>query len=721
MINVFALPPLLTGVLILLLGMVTLQRKQRVNYSYFLLCFLTFVWLFSYGLAFARKENDRILKLLFMVGYSGVIFISTAWFAFVVEFLNKKSWKKFVVLSYFVSFFFFLLLVSTNNFITGFKKYFWGYYPLTAGSIWHPVFVLFYASLWIVSAAILFVAMKRSFDPLERMRIKYIFLSLVIVLPGILDFAPNYGLTIYPFSWCLITLCISVVYYSILKYRLMDIRIFISRAVAFLISYTFLLGVPFFFAYRMYPVLCPIWGKHWWLAPVGLMTFFATLAPLAYDQIRRGVENRFLAEQKRYQKLLLQAASGMAREHNLSRLSKLIVYIVKRIVKIEFAAIFLDDKEHKTYRLKAVRDSGVSGYTLDFSYDSAFVKLLKNNKEPYLYEELPVDIQSSLTFPKRVSLIVPSLIEENLLGFVVLGEKNNHEPYSEDDINVFKILTNQAAMSIENCLFFEEFKNAQEKIFTAEKLASIGGMADGVAHQIKNRLNHFSIASGELKCEIEDFRAKHKDFVEQNPDLEKTFKYSIEIADSLIKNVKMTDGIVRGILTYARVEEKETFFSHFSFREIIDAAIELLKIKHEVKEFPLEVNFDNCDMVYGVKAQILESIYNLLDNSYEASMDKKQRLPQNEKEKFEPLVKLRLEEMSNKYRLEISDNGIGIPEEAKHKIFAPFFTTKSSYKSGTGIGMYVVRRIVEENHKGRIWFESAHMQGTKFIIELPKK
>ena len=127
------------------------------------------------------------------------------------------------------------------------------------------------------------------------------------------------------------------------------------------------------------------------------------------------------------------------------------------------------------------------------------------------------------------------MIEENLLGFVVLGEKNNHEPYSEDDINVFKILTNQAAMSIENCLFFEEFKNAQEKIFTAEKLASIGGMADGVAHQIKNRLNHFSIASGELKCEIEDFRAKHKDFVEQNPDLEKTFKYSIEIADSLIK------------------------------------------------------------------------------------------------------------------------------------------------------------------------------------------
>jgi len=85
------------------------------------------------------------------------------------------------------------------------------------------------------------------------------------------------------------------------------------------------------------------------------------------------------------------------------------------------------------------------------------------------------------------------------------------------------------------------------------------------------------------------------------------------------------------------------------------------------------------------------------------------------------LIKLKLEETSTKYRIEISDNGSGIKDEAKSKIFAPFFTTKSSYKSGTGIGMYVVRRIVEENHKGRIWFESAHMQGTKFIIELPKK
>jgi len=702
-------------------------------------CFILFIFIIIFG----RNKLSRVLALLnlsislwalglFFVGNTSVaskaiiywrlahiggLFIAIFFYHTVYIFCDMHR-RKILPFAYLQGLFF-IFLDFTTPFISSVKMTFGIFYNTATFSYSTALILwLFFLSLGHYELARFY----KHATAIDRNKIRYIFFGFFVgFLGGITYFLPMYNINLFPIGNFSIPLYCFIITQAFFRYRLMDIRVFVSRAVAFLISYTFLLGVPFFFAYRMYPVLYPILGKHWWLAPVGLMTFFATIAPLAYDQIRRGVEERFLAEQKRYQKLLLQAASGMAREHNLNRLSKLIVYIVKRIVKIEFAAIFLEDKDHKTYRLKAIRDSGISGYTLDFSYDTEFIKFLKENKKPYLYEEFPVGMQNLLAFPKRVSLVIPSLIEENLLGFIVLGEKSNHESYSEDDINVFKILTNQVAMTIENCLFFDEFKNAQEKIFTAEKLASIGGMADGVAHQIKNRLNHFSIASGELKCEIEDFMAKRKPLVEQNPDLAKTFNYAIEIANSLIKNVKMTDGIVRGILTYARVEEKETFFSHFSLREVIDASLELLKIKHELQDFPLTIDSGNCDMVYGVKAQIMESMYNILDNSYEAALDKKHHLSKEEKEKFTPLIKLQLTEGSHNYRIEISDNGSGIKDEAKQKIFAPFFTTKSSYKSGTGIGMYVVRRIVEENHKGRIWFESAYMQGTKFTIELPKK
>ncbi|MDD3295768.1 MAG: ATP-binding protein [Candidatus Omnitrophica bacterium] len=502
----------------------------------------------------------------------------------------------------------------------------------------------------------------------------------------------------------------------------MDIRIFISRAAAFLISYPFFLGVPFIFAYRMEPVLFPLLGMNWWLVPTSLIVFFATLAPLAYGQIRSKMENAFLAEQKRYQKLLLQAASGMATEHDLNRLAKLIVYIVKKAVRIDFAAIFLDDKSNEIYRLKAYRDRGSKiSKDMVFLYEHPLVQYLKKQKEPVLYEELPPELRESLGEFSKTSLIVPSGIEDNLLGFVFFGEKLNRQPYTNDDIDVFKILSHQAALAIENCLFMEESRQAQEKIFAAEKLASIGGIADGVAHQIKNRLNQFSVASGELRYEIKDFAQKHSELILKNPDLKKTFDYLAEIATSFLNNVKRTDGIVKGILNFARVEEKETFFSKFSLKEVIDVSTELLQIKHEISQVPLKLNLGSSDIIYGVKAQMTEVVYNMLDNAYEAIQDKVMRLEPEEKLKFSPEIKLRLLHEQSIDVIEISDNGIGVSKENERKIFAPFFTTKSSYKSGTGIGMYVVKRMVEENHKGKVWFESTHMKGIKFFVELPRK
>lgn len=532
-----------------------------------------------------------------------------------------------------------------------------------------------------------------------------------------------FGLEVYPFGQIGIAIYCIIVTYAIIRYRLLDIRVVITRAFAFLVTYPFFLSIPFFFAYRMQPFLYPLLGMNWWLVPSALLLLFATLAPSAYGQIQSRMENALLAEQKRYQKLLLQAASGMVVEHNLNRLSKLIVYIVKRIVKIDFASIFLADSENKIYKLRAMRNSQQSHYKeMSFLFEHHFIEYLKSHREPFLFEELPLELQNSLNTPQHVGLIIPSYVEEELLGFVFLGEKTNRGHYTEDDINVFRILATQTALAIKNCLFLEESKKAQERIFTAEKLASIGGMADGVAHQIKNRLNQFSVASGELKFEVKDFIDSHKELIEQNPELKTSFDYLTKISESLISNVKKTDSVVKGILQFARVEQKETFFSNFSLKEVLALATELLRIKHEIAEAPLVTNLDSADdTIYGVKSQITEAIYNIIDNAYEATQEKITILDIEEKKKFKPLIELKLTQKPDVSYLEISDNGIGIKKEDVQKIFAPFFTTKSSYKSGSGIGMYVVKRMVEENHKGKVRFSSTYKEGTKFYIELPKK
>jgi signal transduction histidine kinase len=96
-------------------------------------------------------------------------------------------------------------------------------------------------------------------------------------------------------------------------------------------------------------------------------------------------------------------------------------------------------------------------------------------------------------------------------------------------------------------------------------------------------------------------------------------------------------------------------------------------------------------------------------------------LSEKEKAKYQPFIKINLDKKTDSYFIKISDNGVGVKGEDMQRIFAPFFTTKSSAISGTGIGMYVVKRMIEENHDGKIWFESEYMKGTEFYIELPVK
>ncbi|MBU1121586.1 MAG: GAF domain-containing sensor histidine kinase, partial [Candidatus Omnitrophica bacterium] len=547
---------------------------------------------------------------------------------------------------------------------------------------------------------------------IRKNQIKYFFLATIVGYGGgATCFLPVFGIDIYPYLNFTVPLYPLIMAYAIVKYQLMDIKVAVTRAGIFLIVYTFVLGVPFWVGYR----------TQTWFIPTFFMFVLATVGPLIYRFLQKKAENVLLAQQKHYQKILLQSAKGMVKEHDLGKLLKLIVYVVKRAVKIEFAALFLEDKEKKAYTLRAVRDHQSFSKNLSYAHNHELIKFLKRKKTIIDYEEINPFVRE--VSDRAVHLIVPTFSDDRLVGFLVLGEKENRTLYTEDDINVFNILSHQAALAIESCLFFEEFKKAQEKIFLAEKLASIGGMADGVAHQIKNRLNHFSIASGEMQYEIRDYIKANSAVVKKNPPLKKTFNYLSELAESLVINVKRTDGIIKGILNYARTTEKDTFFSQFALQEIIDLALELLRVKHEIAEFPLAVEIKGDDTIYGVKAQLLEALYNILDNGYEATLERLNdfKISGEDKGDFTPKIILTLSQQASASVIEISDNGMGVKEEDKQKIFAPFFTTKSSYKSGTGIGMYVVKRLIEENHKGKVTFKTKYKEGTKFHIRLPRK
>ncbi len=452
------------------------------------------------------------------------------------------------------------------------------------------------------------------------------------------------------------------------------------------------------------------------------MTFMLTIGCfLIYKKIIVKTESLLLAQNKRYQNLLIQAASGMAKEHNLERLLKLIAIIVLKTIKVSFVAIFIENKQQNNFEIKIMRAFANTTNELMFSYgyDHPFVNYVCHREDPFLFDEMPQYIAHSVVLPFRAALVVPSFFE-GVKGFMVIGEKNNKDIFTRDDISIFKMLARQTSLAMENCLFFDEYKQAQEKIFTAEKLASIGGLAEGVAHQIRNRLNQFSMISGELKYEIKDFKDKNKTLINGNEKLRGTFQYLEELAQSLRNNVDKTNDVVKGILDYAKIEAHHRMFEIFNFKEIVDLSYDLLKVKHHFcDKFAIINKFSLEDNIFGVKSQMMEVVYNLIDNAFEAIDEKASALSKDELLKFIPKIEISLDKKEKTNVIKVSDNGIGIKEENISKIFVPFFTTKASCKSGTGIGMYIVKRMIVENHKGKIWLETTYMHGTDVIIELP--
>ncbi len=694
------------------LGIFVLSRNPRssLNRSYFYGNCSVAIFSFGY-LIWQLCENETDALFWFKVLSVGFILINVTFLHFVFSFMGMLKRKRIeLYIYYFINIVFIFLNIGSFLYTKVEPKFDLGFWP-------SPTFLFdIYLGFWFWLCLYGFFWLLRGLrytTGIKREQIKYLSIAVII---GFLGGASNwpiwYNINLPPYPNILISLYVFLVAYSMIRYHLLDIRVALSRAGIFLIVYTFVLGIPFWLGFYT------DFGIVSYLA----MFIMATTGPILYRYFQGKAESVLLAQQKRYQKFLHKAARGIVRQHDLDRLVKLIAYITTKAVGIEFAVIFLQDKENNCYKIKAERGGHPFPKEYSISDNHPSIELIKSQEGPFFYNNVNHFYEYSMKKP--VHLIVPFIIDNRLLGFLFLGEKRNKSFYTQDDYDAFEILSNQASLAIENCLFLEENKRVQERLFQTEKLSIIGGMAEGVAHQIKNRLNFFSIAASGVQLEVDNFLNNYNKLIIQHPELKRVFDDLGKISVDLIENVKKTDEVIHKVIDYARVEEKENSFSEFSLGKMVDLAASLVQIRHEFNQSPVELDLGSSDTIYGIKSQILESLYNIFDNSYEAIDEKmKYRLSKEEKNAFKPVIQLKLLNNENYYYIEVFDNGVGIKEENKEKIFAPYFTTKPSHKDkpNSGIGMYIMSRIIKENHNGEIWFESEYMKGTTVYIKLPKK
>ena len=261
----------------------------------------------------------------------------------------------------------------------------------------------------------------------------------------------------------------------------------------------------------------------------------------------------------------------------------------------------------------------------------------------------------------------------------------------------------------------EELKATQVQLIQSEKMASLGELTAGIAHEIQNPLNfvnNFSEVSNELIDEM--CEQLEKGNAEEAKAIANEVKMSLE---KINLHGKRADGIVKSMLQHSRTStgKKEPTDINVLADEYLRLAYHGLRAKDKSFNAAIKTDFDeNIGLIKIVSQDIGRVILNLITNAFYAVMEKKKLQPTG----YEPTVTVRTKKLDNKIIVEVKDNGTGIPQKAIDKIFQPFFTTKPT-GLGTGLGLSLSYDIVTKGHGGELKVETKEGEYTAFSVILP--
>ncbi len=716
----FALSGLINGITSTILGIfvLTRNRKEWLYRTYVLFCLSVTIWSYFY---FAwQLALDEYLALFYVRGLmAGAIFIPIFYLHHILELLDIAQKKSKLLIFGYVFAAFSLIFDFTPYFVESVsQKLYFKYWPNPgiAYNIFLPIWLCF-----VLYGIVLLIKSYKKSSGFQRNQLKYVILATMLGwIGGATNYPLWYNIKIPPFGNILVSAYVLITTYAIIRYRLMDITITITRTGVFVAVYTLVLGSPFVLAILGKPWLIGLFGANWWTVPLVLMAILATVGPFLYIFLQKRAEAILLRDQRRYQETLKQAAIGMTRIRDLDKLLNLIVHIVTKTVRISHSAIYLLEQKTEQYLLEAGRNLKKE-QPASINHNSSLIVWLKNQKNPLIHEEIKRKAQDDPSFVFKeierqmrdlnASVIIPSFLEDRLLGFIILGDKRSGAIYTQEDLDVFSVLATQAALAIENALFILEAKVMQEQISQAEKMATIGTMADGLSHQINNRLHALSMIAGDTLDTLK--LTNTENCAEEYKKVFADIKYALERIQA---NVMQAREVVSGLLKYSRKGEEG--FMPIAIDEIINGTLEMVKFKVKLSEIDLVRDYpQDLPRIKVNLTQLQEVFFNLIDNAYDAIIERKQTLK-------EPGYKGKITISSHQptddsLQIIFSDNGIGLKEEDRRKVFTPFFTTKVSSRRGTGLGLFVIRRIITELHQGEIRFESEYAKGTRFIINLP--
>jgi signal transduction histidine kinase len=336
----------------------------------------------------------------------------------------------------------------------------------------------------------------------------------------------------------------------------------------------------------------------------------------------------------------------------------------------------------------------------------------------------------------RSMLFAPLINKGASIGFVAVT-RVQPGGFSDHHVQLLRTFADQAVIAIENTRLFEEveartrqlsqslddLRTAQDRLIQTEKLASLGQLTAGIAHEIKNPLNfvnNFSALSVELTQELDETLKQASLAAKIRAEVDELTGLLKDNLGKVVQHGKRADSIVKNMLLHSREGSGEHHPADVNalVNESLNLAYHGARAEKPQFMVTLARHFDpDAGAIEVFSQEITRVLLNLISNSFYAVT---KRRAENGAADFEPLVTASTRGYADRVEIHIRDNGTGIPPDVKEKLFNPFFTTKPAGE-GTGLGLSISHDIIVKQHGGTIEVDTEAGEFTEFTIVLPRK
>ena len=461
----YSIPNIIVGISFFLLGIFVFTKNPKglTNRIFFLLACTSTLWQLMYALAYNLTDEAQAFFIL-RFGYVGVNFIApTACHTAYLVCKADKKFKYYIIATYIIGVIFALLMLTTPLVISGAYKYFWGYYP-KHGPL-HPLFLTFFiGQINIVLTVYLYelIFKRKAMTQLQVTQMVVILVGYLIYTGACVDFLPNYHIAVYPFGYICAFFFISIVGFTIIRYRFLEIDTVIHKTILWLLSILFLI-VPMAVMYQF--------AKYWLAGLTPITTISIICVSLLtflwyYHRLKPRIDHFFRRRAYDYQAVLADLPSRIGTSLELSELSRSLFKELKEILYTrnglllvkppdkegfeEVASMGYDDPKLIVTKVKKV----------SLETDDPLVFWLSSN--PKVLEKIQVETDPQYAVAKScllsffgdygLELVIPLTMDEQLISILGLGKKENLRAYRESDVALLEKLGKQIGISVDNAL-----------------------------------------------------------------------------------------------------------------------------------------------------------------------------------------------------------------------------------------------------------------------------